>query len=639
MAVAYQALAGVFEPGRSFDEAGTHEILARPFGSDLHPEVRFAGPLAVARTPAGAVPSEAARTFCVLAGRIHNLDEVAVAYGLDPKEATEVLLAAAYQRQGDALLDVLSGSFVVVLWDTQKQRGLVAQDQLGTRTLYYCASSSRLFFASDVFLLTEMLPRRPQASTVAVISMLANAQLPAELTAYEGIKRATAGHLLEFEGGRWKRRRYWQPRYQPPRQGSAAQLGEELWMAARRAVRARMDDRPGLIMSGGLDSAVVAAATAAERVSTEFPRTYSAVFPGQPWIDESRRIGLLTEALDLPSVQIEVHGQGVFALSLEYMRRWDLPLTGPGFLLEYPLVSKAGEDGVTSLLDGQGGNEVFSFAPYLAADRLRRGRIVSSLRLARSFPTGLEPAPWRRTFSIWRRFALKGALPYGLQRAVRSRRGPDRYAPRYLTPESARTFFEVDDPLSWKTNSEGPLWWAFKSYLTTQVWEEMLLPEYLRHRAAMGGLDARPPFMDVGLIELALSVPPELDFSATHDRPLMRQALRGRVPDEVRLWHEKSNLASLYHEAVLADISAVRRIVGADDAETRAFVRPDVIRDILEKPPGPRAAGYLEWSSWVWCLVVVECWLRQQRDPSFAERAHETGLFCRPSNRIHQASS
>jgi asparagine synthase (glutamine-hydrolysing) len=391
--------------------------------------------------------------------------------------------------------------------------------------------------------------------------------------------------------------------------------------------------KAGIIMSGGLDSAVVAAAAAAERVGHTSPRSYSAVFPDQPAIDESPRIELLADHLDLPGVQLEILGRGVFALSLEYLRQWDIPLTGPGFMLEYPLVARAAADGVTTLLDGQGGNEIFDFSPYLAADRLRRGRIVSSWRLVRDFPLGLDSAPWKQSFGLWRRFALKGAVPYRLQRAVRLHRGPARYVPGYLSTESAQSFFEGEDPLAWKRNAQAPLWWAWKAYITTRIWEEARLPEYLRHRAAMGGIEARPPLMDTRLIELALSVPPELNFDSLHDRPIMREGLRARVPDTVRLWREKSNLAPLYYAAVLEDIPGVRRILVSRGAEVRAFVRPDAVEALLEKPPPPGGRGYLDWMASIWSLVVVECWLRQQGDPGFAERTLESGLFRTPSSR------
>jgi hypothetical protein len=210
--------------------------------------------------------------------------------------------------------------------------------------------------------------------------------------------------------------------------------------------------------------------------------------------------------------------------------------------------------------------------------------------------------------------------------------------PEFLTGKSARILFESYDSWSWKRERRGPLWWAFKASLTTRLWEEMRLPEYLRHRAAMGGLEARPPLIDVRLVDLALSVPPEFDFNPRHDRPVMREGLKGRVPDEVRLWRKKSNLAPLFHNAVLADLGFISRVLLTDDAQVREFVRTDAVRGLLATPPRVGERGWMSWPTWVWSLVNVECWLRQQADPSFARRMLESGDLRPPASRVVRTS-
>jgi asparagine synthase (glutamine-hydrolysing) len=637
-AAGYHALAGLFDTGGPSAEGEARPMLRQAFGPDVTPDLVLEGPLSAARTPqSGGAPHGSPRTLCVLAGRIHNLEEVAAGVGLDPEHGPEQVLADAYERQGPALLEALSGSFVLLFWNRTEGRGLVAQDQLGASSLFYCTAGSRLLFASEVFLLLRMLPRRPAPSSVAIVHMLAHAAPPIELTPYEGVRRATGGHLLEIGGNGWRLRRYWAPRYRPPERRSLSELGEELWTSASRAVRSRIGEgeRVGIIMSGGVDSCVVAAAAANGEPTEGRLRGYSAVFPGRLH-DESARIEPLVQHLGLPSVQLEVSARGALELGLEYMRRWELPFPTPGLMVEHPLVARAAEDGMTVLFDGQGGDEVFGFSPYLTADRVRQGRLFSSFRLARSFPYGFDPVPTRRIAAVWRRYGLKGAVPYRVHTLARRLHGSERYAPEILTAESARLLFDTDDYWTWK-KSPGPRWWAYKAYLTTRRWDEARVPEYARHRAAMAGLEARPPLMDVALIERALAIPPELDFSRRFDRPVMREGLRDRVPDEVRLWRQKSNLAPMYHEAVVADLAPVRRILGSDDSETRAFVRGDAIRDLLV---GPTTIGDRHWMRWlgaIWPLLTVECWLRQEADPSYADRMLASGVFQRPAARVHRA--
>jgi asparagine synthetase B (glutamine-hydrolysing) len=273
---------------------------------------------------------------------------------------------------------------------------------------------------------------------------------------------------------------------------------------------------------------------------------------------------------------------------------------------------------VTALLDGQGGDELFGLSPYLVADRLRLGRLVSSLKLARSFPNlGHDPS-WQHTLQLWRLFGVTGALPYSLHESVRRRR---RRVPRYLDRASADIFLASDQRWHWKRSPEGPLWWSYKATVLTHDREEVGLPEYLRHRAAMAGLDARLPLMDLDLVKFSLSVAPGQDFDPRVDRPLIRQAMQGFVPDEILQSPHKSNLAPFYHEGVAEhDLPYIRRLLLAPDAEVHRYVDRDFIRTLLERPPRVGERGWIRWLPPVWALLTSETWLRHQDDPGYVER-------------------
>jgi asparagine synthase (glutamine-hydrolysing) len=621
---AYQGVAGIFDPERGFDGEGARAAVGNAFGPEASPDVLWAGSVAAARTPRGSPRAVFGDTICLVTGWLKEPEAIAERLGR-PGEGVEAALAAGYAARGPAVLDVLSGSFILLLWDAAERRGLIAQDQLGMRSLYYCEWGTKLLFGSDVFPVLRLLPRRPAPDRVAVAHLLATSAVPHERTPYDGIGRVSAGHLLEFRDRTWKRRRYWAPRYASPARRPRDAIADELWEVVSRAVetRTREADSVGLIMSGGLDSATVASAAAqAADASGSLVRAYSAVFPKLPQTDESQRIELLSTHLDLVGVPLEPRAEGVVAAALEYLAQWELPVSGPGYALEDVLVRRAAQDGVTMLLDGQGGNEILGLSHYLPADRLRRLRLVSSLRLARAFPLGRHPAPWRQTVAVWKTFALKGALPVSVHAAIRRMRGYERYTARFLGADTARLVFETSDPWKWKRAADGPLWWAFKAHLATQVWEEAGLPEYLRHRAAVGGIEARSPLMDLDLVTFCLSIPPEVEFDARHDRMLARRALKGRVPDAVRLWREKSNLAPFYHQcAVGADLHVIRRLLQAPDAEIRAFVKPDAVDNLLRDPPPVGRQGWTRWLPQVWSMLIVESFLRHQGDQAFVSQA------------------
>ena len=89
-------------------------------------------------------------------------------------------------------------------------------------------------------------------------------------------------------------------------------------------------------------------------------------------------------------------GGGVMALA-RVSPEVGLPLSGPGYVIEYPLLERAAADGVDVLIDGQGGDEVFGPALYLLSDLVSRMRFVASIQTARRYPGARNVAPWNRS--------------------------------------------------------------------------------------------------------------------------------------------------------------------------------------------------------------------------------------------------
>ena len=319
--------------------------------------------------------------------------------GDPPDEPTGALVAGeifsptvdASTRWGVEALDRVRGSFVV-LGPAGRGKIFVAADQTGASSVYWRTDNGVLFFASEIRLLLRLLRTRPPVNELAVVHWIANSATPAEQTLYDGVFELPAGELLLLSGDGWERRRYWSVRYREPYASSRQEIVETLWTRLTAAVQMRLENSgtAGILMSGGVDSSAVSAAAVEVSPPGRQPRGYSAVFPGHahPRVDESERIEALVTGIGLPSTQVEVRPGGAFALSLEWLRTWDLPLTGAGFLLERPLLELASRDGVEAVLDGQGGDEAFALSGYLLADRLLRGRLRSSLGLTRRLPGG-----------------------------------------------------------------------------------------------------------------------------------------------------------------------------------------------------------------------------------------------------------
>ena len=309
-----------------------------------------------------------------ISGRLDDLEPIARELGLTSASPERVVLAG-YRRWGDALFGRLRGLFLLVLWDQERRATLVVTDQLGCRSPYVMRAGGRLYVATDSAVLRRLSPTTLAPDPVSLVHWLVSDVPAVDRSLFEGAERPLGGTYLTIDRSGIRTTTYWQPRFEEPLDVGADEAAEVIWNALRTSVRRRLTDveRPAIIMSGGVDSTAVAAA--ATTLAGETPSAYSAVFPGHR-VDESERIDAAVDGLDLPSVQAAVDPVGAFALALDYLDRWSLPGTGAGYMVEYPLLTEAAADGVTTVLDGQGGDELFAVSGFLIADRVAHGRLL-----------------------------------------------------------------------------------------------------------------------------------------------------------------------------------------------------------------------------------------------------------------------
>ncbi|MFL5866375.1 MAG: asparagine synthetase B family protein [Thermoleophilaceae bacterium] len=556
--------------------------------------------------------------LCLVDGTVYE----ALGLALPAREGPEleVALAKAYRVHGEELLGRLRGEFALLVYDPESRSGLLARDHMGGRGAIWHQSGGRLTFASEYRPLIAALPRRPDPDEAGLAHWLAISGMPCDRTLYSGVRRVEAGSALRLDEGPVRPFRYWNPAYEPgprlDREDHALALREALERAVRRRVAG--DARAGVLVSGGLDSGSVAALMARTRGDDRPVAAYSAIFPRHPAADESELIAELAAKLGLESTMIRVESGSVLNGALSYLRRFEVPPVSPNLFFWIPLLQRVSDDGLTALLDGEGGDELFGHASMLLADRLRRGRLLEARNLVGRIP-GVHGVPSRRVLRLYLRDALKGALPHGLHGPARRARGPEAYAPAWLKRETAAHFIDNDDSHDWK-RIPGPRWFGFQVSRVTRGMGPALAYDHIRRRGALARLEPRHPLVDVDVVELVLRTPPELSFDPDRSRPLLREALRGVLPDAVRLRATKSNFDTVFHESLAgADLPAIRALLGRPGAEVGAYVDRAAIADLIAAPPEGRGA-MMWWALHVWRLVTAECWLIGQQDPNALER-------------------
>ncbi|MEA2145360.1 MAG: hypothetical protein QOG59_947, partial [Solirubrobacteraceae bacterium] len=355
-------------------------------------------------------------------------------------------LAAAYRRGGRGIFGGLRGDYWALVWDRERREGLVVCDQLGSRAPYWTFRDGIVHVASEVRDLLASLPRAPEPDRLALAHWLMMSVPPDGRTLYAGVSRLPAAHLMALGSEHPRPRRYWEPTYREPRHPSPETVRDEVRAAldvavARRLARASAPGASAVLLSGGLDSSALAALSVKHVPAIS---TYSAVFPAHPAVDESAFIDATVTRLGVPNTRLLIEGGSVIEGAARFLDVWRSPPSSPNLFFWIPLLQRAADDGVSVLLDGEGGDEVFGFVPFLLADRLRQGRLLNAVRLASQWPGAQTRPPRRVIVQRLQRFGVRGALPPLTHRLMRAARPLGTYAPAWLPSELAQAWLETE---------------------------------------------------------------------------------------------------------------------------------------------------------------------------------------------------
>lgn len=447
---------------------------------------------------------------------------------------TEVLLAA-WREWGENCLMRLNGMFAFALYDAGDAQSpaclFMARDRAGKKPLYYSFDGRRLEFASEL----KAIASRGGMSISALNHYLALGYVPHDLCIAEGVKKLPPAHAgrLDLNSMKLNIWRYWNlPTNCPDVDVDGESLADKAGWLIEDATRLRMvaDVPVGVLLSGGLDSSLVAAAAA--RVSDRPIQTFTIGLPGSR-LDESAHARLVAKHFGTHHHELPLNESGLTALD-EFAPFVDEPLADSSLLPAF-LVSRLTRQHVTVALGGDGGDELFGgYGHYQTtiADAQRLARTSGSmLRLAGDLASRL-PAGVRgrnRLASLSRgpqQQAIWGS-PY-FDVALRKR----IFAPEALTELGS----ELDAPerflLSlFRTGTD------VVDCMTRTDFGSILPDDYLMKvdRASMAvSLEMRAPLLDYRLIEFAFGrIPSRWKVDGAETRRVQKILARRWLPPDL----------------------------------------------------------------------------------------------------------
>lgn len=562
---------------------------------------------------AGAVGATNGSFRCWISGRLTNACELRERFGLPAATEPAVVLARAHAQLGFNACELLRGTFVAVAVDRDRRVATIVRDQLGGRPLVHVRVGSGALFAEHERAIVDLLPSTPGADRLALTRWIERGSVPPGRTLFEGIRRIPPAHRVLLSAQNVVVEPYWRPRYEGVAAGSRQEIAERLREAAFAAVgRAAEGARqPAVSLSGGLDSACVAAGLAARKGSATGALALAGVFPSHPDTDERGLIEATARHTGIPVELISFDERAsILEPALEHIDRWSVPPATPNLFVWKPMMARARDLGVDAMLDGEGGDELFAFAPYLIADMLRSGRVLAAWRLSRRIPEMDAELSVRMRLRVLRVYGVRALVPPALKR----RDGRAASSP-LLLPADAAALLELADDEPRARGLDGPLWWRALAADLTDAGETLGVSSQLRRGAIDERIDRRHPFLfDLELLSTVLTNPPEMQFDPIRDRALLRDGLTRRIPEAVRTRHAKSYFTDLLSIGLAADGPLLADGPAQRDAPVRAFVRTESLELLLSErssPSNSRAARRL------WQVGLADVWLRALEDPAY----------------------
>ncbi len=504
-------------------------------------------------------PLESADGSLVLVcdGRVDNWEELrsellSMGARLHQRSDAELVLQA-YQLWGPDCLRHIDGDFAFAIWNKQTRRLFCARDHIGNKPFNYYWDGSTLVFASELQAILA-LPFVPQKFNRGVLAeFLASQWYSKDETFWLGVQRLPAAHCITAEHSGPKISQYWSPELFTP----LVYPRDEDYIEHYRSVlndtvrRLSRSHQPLAVeVSGGLDSSSVFAVAEHLRRDGQLASPelfgYTMNFEGVADADEIAYCRAVGSHLNQSIVEVAPARPPLSWYRSRARQTQDFP-TVPNTAMMGNLMQQASEADARVLLTGQGGDEWLGSGYAFYSEEMAEQRWRQLYRLFwRDTPeNGLAWSTW---YLI--RYGLAPSLPLWLQQGLRWLRnsravGFDRSAwlqhdlREALKQQEKKQIVPRNMKLRWpgQRNELATLADPYSAYAR----------ESHEKFAASLGLELRSLFLTRAMVQLSFQMPKRLLFSMGINRYAHRQAMRGYLPEQVRLRDTKAEFSATFH--------------------------------------------------------------------------------------------
>lgn len=429
---------------------------------------------------------------------------------------TEVIVHA-YEEYGYNCLDQFNGMFAIALWDMDRRELFLARDRVGIKPLYYAVIDGILVFGSEIKSILQYGIAR-EVDARALVDYFTLRYVPAPRTMFKGIRKLEPGCYMVVNDYGMQQKKYWSLEFGSIH-GDEEYFEKNILKMLKDSVKRRLiaDVPLGVFLSGGVDSSIITAM--ASEFSSEPVKTFAVGFHGAKY-DETPYARDVAEYFGTDHTEEWVDLENADILP-ELMYHADEPLADPAMLPTY-LISKVARKNVKVVLSGEGGDEAFAGYDHYSSE-------LGVYNMLKHFPDLLKKSVFRLGVGV-NAGDLKKYLLYFGSRTTHENSYYYRLKLRdngCLNDEILRTGSDGND-ISSLFHSDGD-YLKCMSRFDISYW----LPDDLLMKAdkmtMATSLEARVPFLDHNLLQLAYNVPSAMNLK----KRLLKMSVKDILPNDV----------------------------------------------------------------------------------------------------------
>ncbi|WP_329767666.1 asparagine synthase (glutamine-hydrolyzing) [Bacillus nitratireducens] len=562
------------------------------------------------------------RYILMFNGEIYNyieLREMLIKQGacFSTQSDTEVIVAL-YAQVKEECVNYLRGMYTFVIWDRQEKKLFGARDHFGIKPLYIAQQNDITFFASEKKSILHVMQDKGVNPT-ALQHYFTYQYGPEPETLTNDINKIEPGHYFIKEIGKEiEVYRYWKPYF------NASDTTKEEHIRAIRdvlydsvKVHMRSDVPVGAFLSGGIDSSIIA--SIAKEINPNL-LTFSVGFEhrGFSEIDVAKETA---EKLGVKNYSVLVTPQEFMNEFPKIMWHMDDPLADPAAVPLY-FVAKEARKHVTVVLSGEGSDELFGgYNIYREPNSLKMFSYI--------------PASGRTVLK-----ALSGVLKEGFKGKSFLERGctpiEERYygnAKIFREEEKIKLIKSYNESVNYKDVTK-PLYNEIKDYDDVSKMQYIDMYTWLRgdillkadKMSTAHSLELRVPFLDKEVFDVASKIPTELKIANRTTKAILREAVRGIVPNHVLDRKKLGFPVPIRHWLKDEMYDWALNII--KESKTEHLIDKQYVLNLL----GAHCADKGDYSRKIWTVLAFMVWHQ-----IYIEHKYDTNLFseeCRVYNLV-----